>query len=290
MIQGWIIRLSLASLLLLALVRVFPISIPKTPNGYVNDYAHLLNTAQSKQLLAYLAQLEKKTGSQVVVATFNTLGDQSLEAFSIKLADQWKIGQANKDNGVIVLVVKQDHQVRIEVGYGLEGVVTDAQSSIIIREVMLGPFKQGHFAKGLMAGVSRVGDLLLKAKGMASINMVPHNTHEVSQVSSDDGSSNWLGLLAVFLFITYYLGMAYIIISVIGNTILSCMHFFSHSKVTKSSRWFGPHAFFRITLFQALLIYFFFSGESKGVRGAKRAVGFVSGGGAFGGGGASGVW
>ncbi|MFX8652960.1 TPM domain-containing protein, partial [Acinetobacter baumannii] len=91
---------------------------------------------------------EQKTSNQVVVASFNHLQGDSLESFSVHLAQAWKIGSKQHDNGVLLLIIKDSHQIRIEVGYGLEGVLTDALSSVIIQNDIVPAFKQGHYDEG----------------------------------------------------------------------------------------------------------------------------------------------
>src|SRR2546423_8077760 len=99
--------------------------MPPAPAGRVNDYAGLLPPADRERLESRLAERERATRAQVVVAIFRSLEGQSLEDFSIRLAQQWRIGQKSLDNGVILLVFVDDRKVRLEVGYGLEPVIPD---------------------------------------------------------------------------------------------------------------------------------------------------------------------
>ena len=103
-----------------------------------------------------LHHFEDETSNQIVVVTFPSLEGESLEDFSIRLAEAWKIGQKGKDNGVILLVFKNDRKVRIEVGYGLEGVLTDATSKLIIENEIAPRFKQGKFDEGIEAAVQAI--------------------------------------------------------------------------------------------------------------------------------------
>ncbi len=100
-----------------------------------------------------LAEGERSTGAQVVLAIFPSLEGQSLEDFSIRLAEKWRVGQKGLDDGAIVLVFVQDRKLRIEVGYGLEGAIPDIEAARIIREVIAPRFREGRFAAGLEAGV-----------------------------------------------------------------------------------------------------------------------------------------
>ena len=122
----------------------------------INDLADLIQPSTERQLVSALSQLEKSDATQVVVLTIPSLEGEVLENFSIRVVDQWKIGQKKFDNGVLLLVVKNDRKIRIEVGYGLEGKLTDLTAGRIIRDVMVPQFKMGHFDQGIINGVSAI--------------------------------------------------------------------------------------------------------------------------------------
>lgn len=124
--------------------------------GQIVDAAHLLPADLAAALSADLAAHAARTGNQVALLTLPSLEGEPLEEFSHRVATAWKLGQKGTDNGVLVLVVPGDRKVRIEVGYGLEGTLTDAKSSRIIREEMAPRFRAGDFAGGIAAGVKAV--------------------------------------------------------------------------------------------------------------------------------------
>ena len=126
--------------------------------GRVNDYAGILSSSTIRQLEESLKAFEEDQSTQIVVATIPSLEGDSLEEFSIRLAETWKIGQQGLDNGAILLVAKNERKIRIEVGYGLEGSLTDLTSGRIIRNVIVPHFKNGNFDQGIMAGVSAMMD------------------------------------------------------------------------------------------------------------------------------------
>lgn len=103
-----------------------------------------------------LAERERATGAQMVIAIFPSLEGESLEDYSIRLAQQWRIGQKSLDNGVILLVFVKDRKVRLEVGYGLEPTITDVVAAQIIREQIAPRFREGRYAAGLEAAVAMV--------------------------------------------------------------------------------------------------------------------------------------
>src|SRR5262245_30582073 len=105
------------------------LEIPK-PTGYrVNDFASVLSADAKTRLESKLRQFEKETTTQIAVAIFPSLEDESLEDFSVRMAEAWKIGGKANSNGVLLVIFIKEHKARIEVGYGLEGVLTDALSS-----------------------------------------------------------------------------------------------------------------------------------------------------------------
>ena len=126
------------------------------PTARVNDYAGLLTPADRERLEARLAERERATGAQMVIAIFPSLDGESLEDFSIRLAERWRVGQKALDNGVILLVFAKDRKVRLEVGYGLEGAIPDAVAGQIIRDSIGPAFREGRYASGLEAAVNAV--------------------------------------------------------------------------------------------------------------------------------------
>ncbi len=128
--------------------------------GRVVDAANLLSTEQRAVLDAKLKAHEDKTTDQVVVATVASLGGASVEDYGNRLYRQWQLGQKDKNNGALLLVAPSERKVRIEVGYGLEGALTDALSGVIIRTAIAPRFKTGDYAGGIGAGVDAVLSVL----------------------------------------------------------------------------------------------------------------------------------
>jgi uncharacterized protein len=128
--------------------------------GRVVDDAGVM-TAQSKSdVEAKSKDLEDKSGIQLVVATVKSLQGGDIETYANQLFRYWKLGEAKKNNGVLLLVAPAEHKVRIEVGYGLEGTLTDAASSVIISSVIVPRFKAGDYAGGIEAGVDGIISIL----------------------------------------------------------------------------------------------------------------------------------
>jgi uncharacterized protein len=119
------------------------------PTGYVVDTCGIIDSAAKSRMEEWILELNQKTSAQVAVATVDSTEPLSIEEYAVNLFKRWGIGQKGKDNGVLLLVAYKDHHMRIEVGYGLEGAVTDALSSRIINSIMAPEFKQGNFSKGI---------------------------------------------------------------------------------------------------------------------------------------------
>ena len=118
--------------------------------GRVNDYAAMLSPGAVQQLERDLAAFEQSDSTQIVVLTIPSLEGEVLEEYSIKVVEKWQIGQKGKDNGALLLVVKNDRKVRIESGRGLEGTLTDLVSGRIIRNEIRPAFKDGDFDGGVI--------------------------------------------------------------------------------------------------------------------------------------------
>jgi uncharacterized protein len=122
----------------------------------VNDFASMISIQTRDRLEAHLSEFEKSESTQVVVLTIDSLEGDSLEDFSMRVFEAWRIGQAGRDNGVLLLISKSDRKIRIEVGYGLEGKLTDLNAGRIIRDVIAPEFKKGSFDVGIQNGVDAI--------------------------------------------------------------------------------------------------------------------------------------
>ncbi len=124
--------------------------------GRVVDQANVISGDVRSDIEAESKGLEDKSGTQLVVATVNSLEGSDIETYANQLFRGWKLGQAQKNNGVLLLVAPSEHKVRIEVGYGLEGTLTDALSSVIISSAIIPRFKTGDFSGGIEHGVDGI--------------------------------------------------------------------------------------------------------------------------------------
>jgi uncharacterized protein len=264
--------------------------------GRVVDQAHLLSPSAISSLNAALAAHESKTSNQVVVLTLASLEGHPLEEFSQQVATAWALGQKGTDNGVLFLIAVKEKKVRIDVGYGLEGTLTDAKSSRIIRHEVVPRFRAGDFSGGVIAGTQAILGTIEGTYTKAT--------------SSDESNAGQVGLWEIF-------GLAVVLGTLVGlflgsrrrvngSVIGMLLSFF---VAFPAALWLGILA----SVVTSLLVSLFnniggpstrnpygygsqmgWPGQSWPIGGSGGfgggSGGFGGGGGSFGGGGASGSW
>jgi uncharacterized protein len=149
----------LATLVLCLASSAFALDFPKL-TGRVVDQAGVMTAQSRNDLETKLKELEDKSSIQLVVATVKSLQGSDVETYTNELFRFWKLGEAKKNNGVLLLIAPAEHKVRIEVGYGLEGTLTDALSSVIISSAIIPRFKTGDFTGGIERGVDGITSVL----------------------------------------------------------------------------------------------------------------------------------
>ena len=174
-------------------------------SGRVVDDAGLLSAEAKGRITAALKAHEDKTSNQLVVVTVPTLGDESIEPYAVKLFEKWKPGRKGKDNGAILIVVPKERKMRIEVGYGLEGTLTDAATSRIIRNVIAPHFKATNFDKGMEEGVAAI------------VALLEGNAADTPQPAAKEGdASNPLGISAPSMTLTERILIGVFVFGIIG--------------------------------------------------------------------------
>lgn len=148
-------RILLLTVLLLMPFTLLALDVPQL-SGRVNDYARMLSPEAASRLEQKLAAFERDQSTQIVVLTIPSLQGDDIDQFTIRVAEQWKIGQKGKDNGVLLVLAQGERKVRIEVGRGLQGVLPDITAGRIIRDVMRPHLKEGNFDRGVAAGVDAI--------------------------------------------------------------------------------------------------------------------------------------
>ncbi|RYZ02116.1 MAG: methanol dehydrogenase, partial [Myxococcales bacterium] len=193
-------RLAPLVLALLLLVPSTALALAVPPlRAHVNDTADMLSPEAEAALEQRLTTYEQRTTQQFALLTVDTLEGDALEDFSIRVVEQWKLGQKGKDNGLLLLIVKSDRKLRIEAGYGLEGEITDAFSSRVIRNVLTPQLRAGQAGQG----VDQAFTLLMK---QASGEAVPESALAPPRRTRERGGSSPLGaLVLLFLLVPFVL-------------------------------------------------------------------------------------
>ena len=136
------------------------------PEGAINDFADLIPSASEPRLEALAAEILRKTGVSMVVATFPDMSGEDIDTFSTELYKAWGIGRAGEDKGVLMLLALAERRFRIETGYGVEGVLPDGVVGRIMRQDILPPFKKGRFDEGFERGMAAMGRVVAKDAGV----------------------------------------------------------------------------------------------------------------------------
>ena len=137
-----------------------------TTQGYVSDFAGIIPSKTVAYLKVLAQELQNKTGAEMAVVTVHNLGGRSLETYAVDLFKQWGLGKKGKDNGVLILVAVAERQVRVEVGYGLEGIIPDGRAGQIIRERITPAFKAGDYGAGVWQGAVAVSQIIARDAGV----------------------------------------------------------------------------------------------------------------------------
>jgi len=158
--------------------------------GRVVDEAHILSPVATAELERKLADLEQKSGIQLVVASVPSLDGEEIEPYATALFSTWKLGDAKQNNGVLLLIAPKERLIRIEVGYGLEGTLTNAACSIIIANAIAPRFKAGDFSGGVTRGVDEIITALAEWKPKQTDTRAEH---EPQGQCASPGTDKWVG-------------------------------------------------------------------------------------------------
>jgi uncharacterized protein len=135
-------------------------TMPEKPQGWGSDFAGILSDNTRAQISGLSAEVKRSTGAEMTVVTVPSLDGMSVEEYAVKLFAKWGIGEKGKDNGVLFLIAPNEHKTRIEVGYGLEPVITDGRAGAIIRETVIPFFKAGDYDQGTVQGSRQIAALI----------------------------------------------------------------------------------------------------------------------------------
>ena len=264
-------------------------SIPPL-SAHVTDLTSTLTVDERGRLDAKLASFEHEKGSQIAVLLVPSVKPETIEQYALRVVETWKVGRKGVDDGVLLLVAKQDRKLRIEVGYGLEGVLNDATAKRIVSETISPPLKEGHFYAGIDAGV----DAIVRVIGGDAL---PPPKHLASSSGVNGSSMNTL------------LPIAFILVVVVGGILRRIFGRFIGAGIVGTAVGIIAALMASSLLVASVagIIAFIFAlmagmsgggGWSSGAgswgggssSGSGSSGGFSGGGGSFGGGGASGDW
>ena len=281
-----LLRAALLALLWLALLPATgraaePVPLPAL-NARVTDLTATLDATQRGRLEAQLAAIDRAGKAQVAVLLLPTTEPETIEQFGIRLAEAWKVGRKGADDGLIIIVAKNDRRMRIEVGYGLEGRIPDAIASRIVNERMAPAFKQGDFFGGLAAAIAAVDQALGGTAGAAEAALPA-----AAPVASTGGAMQgdwieWLFMLAMGA------GVLRAIFGLLGSLAAAAVGGWLGFMVFGST---GIALVAGVVVFLLSFVSLAGGGRGGGFGGGiSGGGGFSGGGGGFGGGGASGRW
>ena len=180
--------------------------VPHQPHGYVNDYSGVINDADEQVITAWTQELDKKTTAQVAVVTVRTTKPEAIAQYSMRIFDEWKIGQKGKDNGALLVVAIDDREAWITTGYGVEGILPDVLCSKIVRDIMVPYFKEGRYSEGIREGTKAIVSFIAKD---AQIQITGEENEIESIVNSSDsipvavGIILWILIVVVVLFLIF---------------------------------------------------------------------------------------
>ena len=246
----------------------------------VTDLTGTLSRDQAAALEADLAQFEKSRGSQIAILLVPTTQPEPIEAYSIRVAEAWKLGRKGIDDGILVLVARNDRKLRIEVGRGLEGALPDVVAKRIIEETMLPRFRSGDYFGGLQDGVSQT-------KAIIASEPLPSPRRNMQGAAAAGSWGDILPLAMLFVFVGGGLLRA-LFGRLLGGTLAGGVAFLGGWLLLGSVS---------VALVIALVVFFLTLSGVAGAHGLRgiggrggSGGGFSGGGGGFGGGGASGRW
>lgn len=199
--KRWLIYFILLLQCVFAACAIAAPQIPPKPTAaagiYVQDYAQVLSAEDKRRLLSIGQELDDKTTAQLAVVTVKTLDGQPIEDYALSILREWGIGSKEKNNGALIVVAVQDRRSRIEVGYGLEGLMTDGLTGRIQDQAMIPYFRKGNYAAGIVNGYAVTASLIAKDAGvqLTSINSEQVAVPAKTTNNTDQEYPFWLKLL-----------------------------------------------------------------------------------------------
>ena len=239
--------------MLLSMSVIYGQSYPShTPEFYVNDYAGILSTETEEAIMKVSVPLAQETGAQIVVVTVDSLEGQDIESYALNLFREWGIGDATKNNGLLLLVSLNDRQSRIEVGYGLEGALNDAKTGRIQDDYLIGHFQEGNYDAGVIGTYLKLAEEVYIEYDLDAATITDQNVYYKPGTEEEEGK----------------LTLFHVILIIIGIMLMMLDLIFNRGRITR------------------VVLYMIVRNSGRGGGGG----GFGGGGGRSGGGGSSRGW
>lgn len=267
-----------------------------TLNQPVIDQAKVLSAAEKQNLEQQIRDIYRQGKAQIGIIIVPTTGQEGIFDFAMRVAEQWKLGSAKQDNGLLIAVAVNDQKIHIATGYGLEGVLPDIMVSRIIRNQITPDFKQGQYAQGLQAGVNEIERILNldpEIAKQAADELKARQTQALQEQEAKDRTlTTAMVILVIGIFASFIVGNR-LSAAVAGVTATAAGVIYGSGIVMSLVLGFGIF-FLLITSLAQLIFQMFLSGGGRGGSGGGGGFGggggYSGGGGGFGGGGASGSW
>jgi len=239
--------------MLLSMSVIYGQSYPShTPEFYVNDYAGILSAETEEAIMKVSVPLAQETGAQIVVVTVDSLEGQDIESYALNLFREWGIGDATKNNGLLLLVSLNDRQSRIEVGYGLEGALNDAKTGRIQDDYLIGHFQEGNYDAGVIGTYLKLAEEVYIEYDLDEATITDQNVYYKPGTEEEEGK----------------LTLFHVILIIIGIMLMMLDLIFNRGRITR------------------VVLYMIVRNSGRGGGGG----GFGGGGGRSGGGGSSRGW
>ena len=290
-------RLLVGFVFFCAVGSVFALKVPSIAGTPLHDYAQVFSPSEADEIKTKLLELYESGKIQFAVMTVDTLEDETIESYALKVFNQWGLGSAETDKGLLLLIAYEEHKVRFEVGYGLEAIVTDARAASIIRNIIVPHFQNDEFGEGVNKAIDIVAEMLESEDALALID-------EYGVASDYESDLNfieeilWLDLLfsdadlwvKIVVFSIYYSVLAFCFFGIIGVVYLPLSQIFKFQIP-----FVHPFLVFCTRVVLRILVSALAGGGGSGGRGysgggGSGGRGYSGGGGSSGGGGASGGW
>jgi uncharacterized protein len=185
------------------------------PAGYVNDFAGVIDAGPQRTLERALVELEQKTGAELTVVVLRSMEGGEIDDFTNRLFERWGVGKKGQDNGVMMLAALEDRKARIEVGYGLEPIITDGRAGTILRTLVFPSFKRGNYQEGLTAGAKELAAIIAEDAGV-TLDGIPRSRTR-SAGNEENPAAGVVQFIFLIIFILFFIRHPFLALMFLGG-------------------------------------------------------------------------